>query len=63
MEKQLKRILLLAALFFAVGISHAQVFTPGDYRDGIYEKENSVNRKFIPYTYLREGDVQWSKRV
>lgn len=63
MKKQLKHILLLAALFFAVGISKAQVFTPGDYRDGIYEKENSINRKFIPYTYLREGDVQWSKRV
>lgn len=63
MKKQLKHILLLAALFFAVGASNAQVFQPGDYKDGIYEKENSVNRKFIPYTYLREGDVQWSKRV
>lgn len=63
MKNQLKHILLLAALFFAVGASNAQVFQPGDYKDGIYEKENSVNRKFIPHTYLREGDVQWSKRV
>lgn len=39
------------------------VFQPGDYRDGIYDKENSVNRRFIPYTYLREGDVQWEKRI
>jgi len=39
------------------------VFQPGSYRDGIYDKENSVNRRVIPYTYLREADVQWSKRV
>ena len=39
------------------------VFQPGDYRDGIYDKENSTNRRFIPYTHLREGDVNWEKRV
>lgn len=63
MKTHLKHILFLAALFFAVGVCDAQVFQPGDYRDGIYDKENSLNRKFIPYTYLREADVQWSKRV
>ena len=39
------------------------IFQPGDYKDGIYDKENAVNRRFIPYTYLREGDVIWEKRV
>jgi gliding motility associated protien GldN len=39
------------------------VFQPGDYRDGIYDKENSTNRRYIPYTHLREGDVTWEKRV
>jgi gliding motility associated protien GldN len=39
------------------------VFQPGDYRDGIYTKENTPNRRVIPYTYLREGDVMWEKRV
>lgn len=39
------------------------VFQPGDYRDGIYDKENAVNRRFIPYTHLREGDVTWQKRI
>jgi gliding motility associated protien GldN len=39
------------------------VFTPGDFRDGVYDKENSINRKLIPYTFLRQGDVQWQKRV
>jgi gliding motility associated protien GldN len=39
------------------------VFQPGDYSDGIYVKENSTNRRFIPYTFLREADVQWEKRI
>lgn len=57
--------LLFAALFFAAINVSAQpgVFQPGDYRDGIYDKENSLNRRFIPYTFLREGDVAWEKRV
>lgn len=46
-------------LFSQVGT----VFQPGDYRDGVYTKENSVNRRIIPYTFLREADVQWSKRI
>lgn len=39
------------------------VFKPGDYRDGVYDKENSVNRRLIPYTYLREADVAYKKRI
>jgi gliding motility associated protien GldN len=39
------------------------VFKPGDYRDGVYEKENSVNKRFIPYTFLREADVAYKKRI
>lgn len=39
------------------------VFKPGDYRDGIYDKENAVNRRFIPYTFLREADVAYKKRI
>ncbi len=57
-------------LFFVVSIftvinlkSQPGVFQPGDYRDGVYDKENSTNRRFIPYTHLREGDVNWEKRV
>jgi gliding motility associated protien GldN len=60
------RHVLFLAIFYIVAISaKAQpgVFQPGDYRDGIYDKENSVNRRFIPYTHLREADVAWEKRV
>jgi gliding motility associated protien GldN len=63
MIKLFRNILLLTVMFFTVGTTLGQVFQPGAYRDGIYDKDNSVNRKVIPYTYLREADVQWSKRV
>src|ERR1700752_2167550 len=60
-----KNILFLAILsLLAINIkAQPGVFQPGDYRDGIYDKENSVNRRYIPYTFLREGDVAWEKRV
>lgn len=31
--------------------------------DGVYIKEHTPKRKFIPYTPLREADVMWSKRI
>ena len=60
-----KNMFFLAVLFLTALNVKAQpgVFQPGDYRDGIYDKENSTNRRFIPYTHLREGDVNWEKRV
>jgi gliding motility associated protien GldN len=63
--KTFTHILLIAFLALACNSAIAQqsIFQPGDYKDGIYDKENSVNRRFIPYTYLREGDVTWEKRV
>jgi gliding motility associated protien GldN len=56
---------VLIMLTLAYNITHAQqgVFKPGDYRDGVYDKENSVNRKFIPYPFLREADVAYKKRI
>jgi gliding motility associated protien GldN len=59
-----KSILFLAIIMMALNVkAQPGVFQPGDYRDGIYDKENSTNRRFIPYTHLREGDVNWEKRV
>jgi gliding motility associated protien GldN len=60
----MKQFILSIFIFVSVLASAQQgVFQPGDYRDGIYDKENAVNRRFIPYTHLREGDVTWEKRV
>jgi gliding motility associated protien GldN len=36
------------------------VFQPSD---RLYLNENTPNRRFIPYTYLRQADVAWEKRV
>ncbi|MBC7862421.1 MAG: gliding motility protein GldN, partial [Bacteroidia bacterium] len=36
------------------------VFEP---TDRLYINENTPNRRFIPYTYLRQADVAWEKRV
>lgn len=61
---KIKHIILIVATLFAVSVkAQPSIFTPGDYRDGIYDKENAVNRRYIPYTHLREGDVTWEKRV
>lgn len=60
----MKQFILSIFIFVSVLASAQQgVFQPGDYRDGIYDKENAVNRRFIPYTHLREADVTWEKRV
>jgi len=31
--------------------------------DCVYVKEHTIERRVIPYTYLREADVMWSKRI
>lgn len=57
-------LIVLALLVFGQVFSQGPtLFNPSDYKDGIYDKENAINRKFIPYTHLREGDVTWEKRV
>ena len=63
--KHIKYFLVFILFVFFTNFSFAQqsVFQPGDYKDAIYEKENAVNRRYIPYSFLREGDVTWEKRV
>lgn len=63
--KRFSHIVLLALVNLLTLAVSAQVsiFQPGDYKDGVYDKENAVNRRFIPYTHLREGDVTWERRV
>lgn len=67
--KKLNTILVVIAIAmisltgFAQGTGGAEVIKPPKYPDGIYTKENTVNRRPIPYTSLREADVMWSKRV
>ncbi len=63
--KRISHIILVLIVLLVSNNIKAQVsiFHPGDYKDGIYDKENAVNRRFIPYTHLREADVAWEKRT
>jgi gliding motility associated protien GldN len=63
--KRFSHILIIVLMILIVNSITAQqsIFQPGDYKDGVYDKENSLNRRFIPYTHLREGDVTWEKRI
>ena len=64
----LKNISFSVLFFFTFLCVKGQpgTFQPGDYKDGVYDKWSNMsgeNRRLIPYTHLREGDVTWEKRV
>jgi len=63
--KTIKFVLVAIVAFLAFDDVKAQVIDPnnGGFPDQIYIRENTRTRKPIPYTYLREADVMWSKRV
>ncbi len=55
----MKKLLLVLMILAITGSSvNAQ-----NVLDGVYVKENNPARRVIPYTYLREADVMWSKRI
>lgn len=60
--KTIKFVLVAVIAFLAFDNLGAQVLDP-TFPDQIYLRENTRTRKPIPYTYLREADVMWSKRV
>ncbi|REJ85040.1 MAG: gliding motility protein GldN [Bacteroidetes bacterium] len=49
-------------LFFIALFSGTSLFAQ-NVLDGVYVKEHTVTRRVIPYPYLREADVMWSKRI
>ncbi|MFN5629485.1 MAG: gliding motility protein GldN [Bacteroidota bacterium] len=60
----MKNILNLLALIFILILTNIKIsFSQSNILDGVYIKEHSNERKVIPYTYLREADVLWSKRI
>jgi gliding motility associated protien GldN len=54
------RMLLVTLLVFITGFAFSQ--TP-NVLDGVYVKEHTPERQVIPYPFLREADVMWSKRI
>jgi gliding motility associated protien GldN len=50
-------LILVLAIGFGSGVSAQNVL------DGVYVRESNPARRVIPYTYLREADVMWAKRI
>jgi gliding motility associated protien GldN len=54
----MKKVLFLLLLVSLAGPGFTQ-----NVLDGVYVKEHTITRRIIPFPYLREADVFWSKRV
>ena len=52
---------ILFVIIFAM-LSTAS-FSQNGVLDGVYVKETTLTRSVIPYPFLREADVMWSKRI
>lgn len=59
--KKFLNLIIFAFVMFLININES--FSQSNVLDGVYIKEHSNERKVIPYTYLREADVMWSKRI
>lgn len=60
----MKKFLNLFTLITLVLLTNSKIsLSQSNLLDGVYIKEHSNERKVIPYTYLREADVMWSKRI
>jgi len=55
----MRKILLVIIFATLSSLSFAQ----SNVLDAVYIKEHTAERKVIPYTYLREADVMWSRRI
>lgn len=55
--KALKRIIVIAGMLISTAAISQNVL------DGVYLRENTPTRKFVPYAPLRQADVMWSKRI
>ncbi|MFN8255431.1 MAG: gliding motility protein GldN [Bacteroidales bacterium] len=56
-KKGLLSIILLVTVFSLTGLKAQEVL------DGVYVKQHIADKKPVPYQYLREADVMWSKTI
>lgn len=61
MKTLFKKSVLFVIICLSVMYNNAKA--QSNILDGVYVKEHTIERRVIPYTYLREADVMWSKRV
>ena len=56
------RYILVTVIFAALVLTNTKTIE-AQVLDGVYVKEHVPARKAIPYKFLRESDVMWSKRI
>ncbi len=55
----MKRIILI----FSIIVTFAGALSAQNVLDGVYVREHSPTKMVVPFSYLREADVMWSKKV
>ena len=63
MKALFNKTILTAIVSLNLAVVSSNVNAQSNILDGVYVKEHTIERRVIPYTYLREADVMWSKRV
>ncbi len=66
----MKKLIIIFSLAF-IGLTNLSSYAQGGTvlnpdetpRDGYYDKIHYPNRRVVPYPYLRESDVMWTRRV
>ena len=66
----MKRLIILSSLLLSAHSMNAQEINGGPVNvpadgivDGVYITEHVPTKRMIPYEFVREADVTWSKRV
>lgn len=62
MKKAIAIICLVGLIIGTVSTSYSQILDEPP-RDGAYDKVHTLEKKPIPYAYVREADVMWQKRI
>ena len=63
MKTLFNKSILTAVVALNLVVVSKDVNAQSNILDGVYVKEHTIERRVIPYTYLREADVMWSKRI
>lgn len=61
--KRIIKYIGLATFFVLIATSEINAQGNNQVLDGIFIKENAPTRRVVPYTYIREADVDYYKRV
>lgn len=59
----MKKLLIVTLMFVFSGILLPENEAKAQVLDGIYEKEHVPSRRPVPYPFLREADLMWTKRI